>query len=309
MFEWATQPFYTLIVTFLFAPYFVNVVVGDKAHGQALWGYAAAVAGVLIAIGSPVLGAIADVKGRRKPWLAMFVVILCRRDVGALARRTRPAGAQHLVILAAFVIASTVAEFAVVFFNAMMPTLVPRDQLGKLSGTGWAMGYVGGLVALVIMAGFVAAEPSTGKTLLGLSPIVQLDSAAREGDRLVGPFSAVWLLLFALPLFLFTPDVPRPYRACDGRRRPRELLEDGEGTAAASGDPDLPRRPHAVQRRHVGDLRVRRHLWRGGVRLGPHASRASSASWWCWPARSGPSSAAFSTTGSAPSASSCWRCW
>ncbi len=209
MFEWATQPFYTLIVTFLFGPYFVNVVVGDKAYGQSLWGYAAAAAGVLIAVGSPLLGAVADVKGRRKPWLAAFVLILSV-SMASLWFATPGLKGQNLwLMLLAFVVASAVAEFAVVFFNAMMPTLVPRDKLGKLSGTGWAMGYVGGLVALIFMAGFVASDPGTGKTLLGLAPALPLDAAMHEGDRLVGPFSAIWLLIFCLPLFLFTPDAPR----------------------------------------------------------------------------------------------------
>ncbi len=209
MFEWATQPFYTLIVTFLFGPYFVNVVVGDKAYGQALWGYAAAAAGVLIAVGSPLLGAVADVKGRRKPWLAVFVLILCASMASLWFATPGLKGQQLWLMLAAFVVASAVAEFAVVFFNAMMPTLVPRDKIGKLSGTGWAMGYVGGLVALIFMAGFVATAPDTGKTLLGLDPALKLDAAMHEGDRLVGPFSALWLLVFCLPLFFFTPDAPR----------------------------------------------------------------------------------------------------
>lgn len=209
MFEWATQPFYTLIVTFLFGPYFVNSVVGDKAHGQALWGYAAAAAGILIAIGSPLLGAVADVKGRRKPWLALFVVVLAAAMSALWLATPGLQGSGLYLVLLAFVVASATAEFAVVFFNAMMPTLVPRDKLGKLSGTGWAMGYVGGLVALIIMAGFVATDATTGKTLLGLSPVISLDAAAHEGDRLVGPFAAVWLLIFALPLFLLTPDAPR----------------------------------------------------------------------------------------------------
>jgi UMF1 family MFS transporter len=83
-----------------------------------------------------------------------------------------------------------------------------------LSGIGWAAGYVGGLVSLALIAGFVVANPATGKTLLGLSPIVPLDPATREGDRLIGPFSAVWYLVFVLPLFLFTPDRPaKPLQA------------------------------------------------------------------------------------------------
>jgi UMF1 family MFS transporter len=209
MYEWAVQPFYTLIVTFLFAPYFVNAVVGDKAHGQALWGYAAAAAGIAIAIGSPVLGAIADVKGRRKPWIAVFAILLALSMTALWFATPGLTGIGLYGVLLAFVIASTVAEYSAVFFNSMMPTLVTRDKLGKLSGTGWAMGYFGGLVALVIMAGLIAEDPTTGKTLFGLTPLVKLNAAAHEGDRLVGPFSALWLLIFALPLFLFTPDRPQ----------------------------------------------------------------------------------------------------
>ncbi len=208
MFEWACQPFYTLIVTFLFGPYFVNVVVGDKTEGQALWGYAAAVAGILIAVGSPLLGAVADVKGRRKPWLAIFVLVMIGGMATLWLATPGLKGANLWLILAAFVLASIAAEFAVVFFNAMMPTLVPRDQLGRLSGTGYAMGYTGGLIALIIMAGLIATDAQTGKTLIGLDPIIKLNAATHESDRLVGPFSAAWLLIFCLPLFLFTPDAP-----------------------------------------------------------------------------------------------------
>ncbi len=209
MFEWACQPFYTLIVTFLFGPYFVNFVVGDKTAGQALWGYAAAAAGILIAVGSPLLGAVADVKGRRKPWLAVFVALMIA-GMAMLWTATPGLKGQDLwLVLGAFVMASVAAEFAVVFFNAMMPTLVPRNRIGKLSGTGFAMGYLGGLIALIIMAGLIAADAQTGKTLIGLDPIVKLNAATHEGDRLVGPFSALWLLIFCLPLFFFTPDAPR----------------------------------------------------------------------------------------------------
>jgi MFS transporter, UMF1 family len=209
LFEWATQPFYTLIVTFLFAPYFANVVVGNQAEGQALWGYASAVAGILIAVGSPILGAVADVRGQRKPWMAAFVVVLAAAMAGLWWATPGLKGAPLYGVLAICVVATVAAEFCVVFFNAMMPTLVPREKLGKLSGTGWAVGYVGGLIALAIMAGLVATDPGTGKTLFGLDPIIKLDAAQRQGDRLVGPFSALWLLVFCIPLFLFTPDAPR----------------------------------------------------------------------------------------------------
>lgn len=211
LFDWAAQPYYTLVLTFLFAPYFANAVVGDSVQGQALWGYAAAAAGVLIAVGSPLLGALADGRGRRKPWIAGFSLLLVV-SLAALWLATPAAPASLIALtLAAFVAATVAAEFTTVFTNAIMPSLVPPHQLGRLSGTGWAVGYAGGLVSLAIMAGLIVANPATGKTLLGLDPIIALDTTAREGDRLVGPFSAVWYALFMIPFFLFVPDArPAP---------------------------------------------------------------------------------------------------
>src|SRR5437879_7740128 len=75
-FDWAAQPYFTLITTFVFAPYFANFVAPDPAAGQALWGFATAAAGFAIALLSPVLGAIADASGRRKPWIAGFGALL-----------------------------------------------------------------------------------------------------------------------------------------------------------------------------------------------------------------------------------------
>src|SRR3982074_697659 len=69
-FDWAAQPYFTLITTFVFAPYFATHVASDAASGQALWGFATAAAGLMIALMSPVRGAIADASGRRKPWIA-----------------------------------------------------------------------------------------------------------------------------------------------------------------------------------------------------------------------------------------------
>src|SRR6476646_3274629 len=75
-FDWAAQPYFTLITTFVFAPYFATHVAPDAASGQSLWGFATAAAGLMIALMSPVLGAIADASGRRKPWIAAFGAML-----------------------------------------------------------------------------------------------------------------------------------------------------------------------------------------------------------------------------------------
>ena len=207
LFDWATQPFYTLVVTFLFAPYFVNGFMSDPVTGQALWGYATGAAELVAALLAPVLGAIADAGGKRKPWITAFSVLLVVGLAGLwLAIPGR--GDLAMLVLFCFSLATIGSELGTVFTNAMMSSLVTKEKLGRLSGVGWAAGYVGGLVSLALMAGFVVAEPSSGKTLLGLDPLVQLNAATRQSDRLVGPFSALWYVVFVIPLFLFTPDRP-----------------------------------------------------------------------------------------------------
>jgi UMF1 family MFS transporter len=205
--DWALQPFHTLVVTFLFAPYFASEVVGNAVRGQELWGYAAAIAGLAIAVGGPPLGAIADHSGRRKPWVALTAIVMAA--AASMLWLARPAAdtATILIVLAAFMTALMASEFTTVFTNSLMPTLVPKSELGRLSGASWSVAFTGGLVSLIVVAGFLVANPGSGRTFLDLAPLFPLDAASREGDRLVGPFVAIWLLVFLLPFFLFVPDV------------------------------------------------------------------------------------------------------
>lgn len=208
LFDWAAQPFFTLITTFIYAPYFASAVVGDPVRGQALWGFATAAAGIVIALGSPVAGAIADATGRQKPWIAAFGALLM---IGCCALWFGRPGdlASVTIVLVAYAVAAIGAEFATVFNNAMMPRLVPQSRIGWLSGLGWGTGYVGGLVSLMLALAFLAADPHTGRTLLGFGPAFGLDVAAREGERAIGPLSALWFVVFVIPLFAFTPDGKR----------------------------------------------------------------------------------------------------
>ncbi len=218
-FDWAAQPYFTLITTFVFAPYFATSVAPNPATGQSLWAFAMASAGLAIALLSPVLGAIADAAGRRKPWIAAFGTVLvlasCTLWIG------RPGDAAVIpLLLTAVALASVGAEFATVFNNAMMPTLVPPERIGRLSGTGWATGYVGGIVSLIIVLGLLAANPETGRTLLGLTPLFGLDPVTHQGDRAAGPLTGLWFIIFVTPMFLFTPDYP-------AKRPLREALRQG----------------------------------------------------------------------------------
>jgi len=218
-FDWAAQPYFTLITTFVFAPYFATHVASDPASGQSLWGFATAAAGLLIALLSPVLGAIADASGRRKPWIAAFGALLV---VGASLMWFGKPGDPGVIVplLFAYGLATIGAEFATVFNNAMMPTLVPPDQIGRLSGTGWATGYVGGILSLILVLGFLAASPDTGRTLFGFTPLFGLDPVTHQGDRISGPLTGIWFIVFVLPMFLLTPDYP-------ARRRIGDALREG----------------------------------------------------------------------------------
>ncbi len=214
LFAWAAEPFFTLITTFVFAPYFATHVATDPASGQALWGFATAAAGLTIASMSPVLGAVADASGHRKPWIAAFGALLVAGS--CLMWFARPGEITAIPgLLAAYGLATMGVEFAIVFNNSMMPTLVPPERIGRLSGTSWAIGYVGGILSLVLVLGFFAARPETGRTLFGLTPLFGLDPASHQGDRITGPLTAIWFIVFASPMFLFTPDYPakRPISA------------------------------------------------------------------------------------------------
>src|SRR5277367_6310231 len=218
-FDWAVQPYFTLITTFVFAPYFATHVAPDPATGQSLWGFATAAAGIVIALLSPVLGAIADASGRRKPWIAGFGALLV---IGASLMWIGKPGDVSIIppLLLAFSVATIGAEFATVFNNAMMPTLVPPERIGRLSGTGWATGYVGGIVSLVLVLGFLAADPQSGRTLFGLKPLFGLDPVTHQGDRISGPLTGLWFVIFVLPMFLLTPDYP-------AKRALRDALHEG----------------------------------------------------------------------------------
>lgn len=211
LFDWAVQPFHTLVVTFLFAPYFANVVVGNPDDGQVIWASAAALAGVFIAIGSPVLGAMADGRGRRKPWILLFSAVLVLAMSALWFAAPGASTGTMFAVLFAFVCAYAAAEFISVFTNAFMPSLVPREQLGRLSGTGWAMGYAGGLAALLVVMGLIVPWPGSPLTLFGLAPLIPADIVPSAGDRSIGPFAALWYFVFIIPFFLFVPDErPRP---------------------------------------------------------------------------------------------------
>jgi len=207
LFDWANQPFFTIVTTFIFAPYFANVMVGDPVKGQAAWAFTQSTAGVLIALMSPFLGAMADAGGRRKPYIFAFQLLL---GLGCGALWWAYPGRPDLVgpISWAVVVATIGAEMSIVFNNAQLPSIVRPERMGRLSGYGWGLGYCGGLISLfaVLMVGM----PSMfGLAASNDQPLFGLDAGSHELERLIGPASALWLAVFVIPMFLFTPDSAR----------------------------------------------------------------------------------------------------
>lgn len=217
-FDWASQPYHTLLVTFVFGPFFAAVAAehfmttgldeaAADARAQTLWSVCLAISGLIIGLGAPFIGAIADTTGRRLPWVLAFSLMYVA-GAGAIWW-TDPGGGNMWFALTVFGIGFIGAEYALIFVNSQLPSLGDREEVGAISGSGFAFGYVGGLVALAIMLAFFTEQPS-GKTLMGLDPPFGLDAGAREGTRFVGPFVGLWYLVFMIPYFLWVRDTGPP---------------------------------------------------------------------------------------------------
>ncbi|MBY5579278.1 MFS transporter [Rhizobium leguminosarum] len=203
-FDWAAQPFFTVVTTFIFGPYFVSRLTDDPVSAQTTWSNMATISSVIIAMLSPVLGSIADQSGARKPWIGFFAII---KIASLFCLWFAAPGSPVLYPVIFMIFASISAEFSIVFNDSMMPRLVGKHEVGRLSNTAWGLGYLGGIIVLIAVVTLLAASPETGKTILGLDPLFGLDPATGQDARITGPISAVWYLIFILPMFFFTPDV------------------------------------------------------------------------------------------------------
>jgi MFS transporter, UMF1 family len=220
-FDWASQPYNTLLLTFVFGPYFAEIARGyymgtgldeeaAKAAAQAYWGWGLAIASFAIAVLAPILGAIADGTGRRMVWVWVFSAFYV---LGAWGLWWAAPGGEGDILfwaVASFGLGFIGMEFATIFTNALMPSLGDHDDLGAISGSGFAFGYLGGLLALVLMLLFLAENADSGLTLLGRDPLFGLDPEAREGTRAVGPFAALWYMVFMVPFFVWVKE-PRTH--------------------------------------------------------------------------------------------------
>lgn len=220
MFDWATHPFYTLGLTFIFGPYFASVAsdaflnsgmdeASAKAGAQTIWSWGQAVSGFFVAVFGILAGAYADSTGRRMPWLwaASVIFVICAWMLWYMV----PDGSAIWSSLIIFSVAFVAAELALVFTNAVLPSLGGQREVGKISGNGAALGYTGGILSLFIMLFFFFDDG--GKTFIGLDPgFGLLDPEKREGTRAVGPLIAIWFVIFMVPYFIWVKEDKNPNR-------------------------------------------------------------------------------------------------
>lgn len=195
LYDWANSAFPAVISTFVFAVYFTESVAVSPVSGSIQWSYAVTGAGFAIALLSPVVGAIADRTGRQKVWLVAFTMI-CVAACAALWF-IRPDPAYGSLALTLYIVAATAFGIAMVFYDCMLTRLVPAQYIGRLSGLGWAAGYVGGLLCLLIVL-FAFVDEQTAP--------MEFNRPAGEQVRAACLFVAFWYLLFSMPLFFSRTD-------------------------------------------------------------------------------------------------------
>ena len=195
-YDWANSAFTTLVVTFIYSTYFTKAMAPDEVTGTAWWSRAVAVSALLTAALSPILGAAANRAGARKRFLAVATA-LC---IGAttLLGLVHPGMANApLVALTLFIIADVSFETGNVFYNAFLPTIASPERIGRVSGYGWGLGYVGGLLCMgIALMGFVRPD----------APWFGLPTEAGLNIRATNFLVAGWFLAFSIPLFLRVPE-------------------------------------------------------------------------------------------------------
>ncbi len=215
LYDWANSAFTTLVVTFIYATYFTQSMAPDAIRGTVLWSRAIAVSAIIIAVLSPIMGTMADRGGRRRRYLIVTTVV-CVVATAALTFVRPGADAAVLIALTIFVVGNVAYETGLVCYNSFLPIIASPQKLGRVSGYGWGLGYFGGLVCMVVAwVGFVHPE----------TPWFGISTAEGFNVRATNLLTAVWFLVFSLPMLLFVRDVDTPRRRVDVAAVFRELRE------------------------------------------------------------------------------------
>ncbi|SNY42647.1 MFS transporter, UMF1 family [Arsukibacterium tuosuense] len=189
MFDFANQAYTLLIITVIYGDLFTRVIVGDAPDyrlGNLLWSISLAVSYLMVVVANPVCGAVMDYSASRKRFL--FCSYLLTVFATAMLYFVEPGWfwpAMLLIIISNF--AYAIGEG---FIASFLTDLGPRKALGWISGLGWSLGYIGGLIA----------------TAFALLFLGEVSSDNYETIRWVGPFAAGFFLLAAIPTFVWLRD-------------------------------------------------------------------------------------------------------
>ena len=202
IYDFANQPFTTITITFIYSTFFASTIfLGTEEAGVAAWGKAITISSLIVAVLSPIMGAIADRGGYRKLFLIFWTWICV--VFSFLLYYPLPGDVFNALLF--FCIANVGFEMGGVFLNAYLPEIAPKDKIGRISGYGWSFGYLGGLIALAICyILFISPE-------VPLNPIFGnvLDKSTGEHIRIINIFIACWFALFSLPTFIFVKDTKK----------------------------------------------------------------------------------------------------
>jgi UMF1 family MFS transporter len=192
-YDFANSPFTTLVVTFIYATFFTQVIASDAIRGTALWSRGVTVTAIAVALLSPIFGALADRGGYRKRFLLLSTVICV---VGtAMLYGVLPGEVGQALFW--FVLANVAFEMGLVFYNAFLPDIAPPEKIGRISGYGWALGYAGGLVAL-FLALVALVQPEV--------PWFGFSRVDGENIRATNLLVAAWYAIFSVPIFLWVKE-------------------------------------------------------------------------------------------------------
>ncbi|MDY7032637.1 MAG: MFS transporter [Thermodesulfobacteriota bacterium] len=193
LYDFANSSFTTLVVTFIYATYFTKAIAENEIIGTTLWSRGITITAIIVALLSPIMGALADRGGYRK-FLLLLATILCVITTTALYF-VMPG--QTTLALTWFIVANLSFEMGCVFYNAFLPEITPQDRIGRVSAYGWAMGYGGGLLCMFIaLFGFVNPE----------QPWFGFSKEAGQNIRATNLLVASWFALFSIPIFLFVKE-------------------------------------------------------------------------------------------------------
>ena len=198
LWDWAEQPYPTIMQTFIFPVYLAGAVASiDQKADQAI-GWATAIAGVVLALIAPVLGRRSDENGKRKFWLVANTFILVAITAASFFVEPKPEFFMFGLVL--YGLGSVIQESAFINYYAMLKQVTKDSNIGKISGFAWGLGYVGGIILLMVsLVGFVLPDV----------PWFGIPNQDSLNIRSIFLFSAVWILVFSIPMILFVPEISK----------------------------------------------------------------------------------------------------